>query len=142
MTGEFLNAGEAAAYPVDETFPGYTLGYNRPLLAHRVRDVLTLVKGNSLVPKVNTVHLVGTGDAGLPVLLARATLDSGVVRCLADLNGFAFSSVNSTADPHLLPGALKYGGISGLTITAATCNFSLSSSPAFSTLSPNVFAKS
>jgi len=119
LTGEYLGSGEVASYPIDEKFPGYTLGYNRPLLAHRVRDVLTLVKAASLHPDVKTVNLIGTGDAGLTVLLARAVIDSGVDRCLADLNGFAFSSVTTPSDAHLLPGALKYGGVGGLTIPAA-----------------------
>ncbi len=125
LTGEYLGAGEAPSYKVDEGFPGYTFGYNRPLLAHRVRDVLTLIKAASLHEEVKTVHLVGTGDAGLPVLLARSVIDSGVSRCLADLNGFAFSSVKAVDDPRLLPGALKYGGIGGLTITAAEGETSL-----------------
>ncbi len=118
LTGEYLNAGEAPSYKVDEGFPGYTFGYNRPLLAHRVRDVLTLVRA-ARHAGVKSVHLVGTGDAGLPVLLARSVIDSDVDRCLADLHGFAFSSVKTVDDPRLLPGALKYGGLGGLTITAA-----------------------
>ena len=119
LTGEYLSAGETASYPIDEKFPGYTVGYNRPLLAHRVRDVLTLIRASTLHPEVKSVHLVGTGGAGLTVLLARASIDSGVTRCLADLNGFAFSSVTTVNDPHFLPGALKYGGVGGLTIPAA-----------------------
>lgn len=119
LTGEFLKNGEKATYAIDEKFPPYTLCYNWPLLSHRVRDVLTLIQTASSHPEIRSVHLVGTGDAGLTALLARATIDSGVERCLADLNGFAFSSVKTPSDPHLLPGALKYGGVGGLTITAA-----------------------
>jgi hypothetical protein len=70
-------------------------------------------------PEIRSVQLVGTGDAGLTTLLARSTIDSGVTKCLSDLNGFAFASVTTPSDPHLLPGALKYGGVGGLTITAA-----------------------
>ena len=59
------------------------------------------------------------------MLLARSAIDGGVGRCLVDLNGFAFSSVKSVDDPRLLPGALKYGGVGGLTITAAEGETSL-----------------
>lgn len=119
LTGEFVTDGEKATYAIDEKFPPYTLCYNRPLLSHRVRDVLTLIQAASTHPEIRSVHLVGTGDAGLTTLLARAAIDSGVTKCLSDLNGFAFSSVTTPSDPHLLPGALKYGGVGGLTITAA-----------------------
>ena len=125
LTGEYLNAGEAPTYTVDENYPGFTYGYNRPLLAHRVRDILTLIRTATIHPEVKSVHLVGTGEAGLPVLLARSALDGGVGRCLADLNGFAFSSVKTVDDPRLLPGALKYGGVGGLTIPAAEGDTSL-----------------
>lgn len=119
LTGEFLIDGEEASYPVEEQFPGYTYCYNRPLLSHRVRDVLTLVRASKMHPDVRTIHLVGTGDAGLTVLLARSVLGHEVDRSVTDLNGFAFSSVKSVNDPHLLPGSLKYGGVGGLTIPAA-----------------------
>ncbi len=119
LTGEYLNAGESATYKVEAKFDGYTFGYNRPLLSHRVRDVLTLVRAASVNPDVKSIDLVGTGDAGLTVLLARASFDEGVKRTFADLQGFAFSSVQSTSDPRILPGALKYGGLGGLTIGAA-----------------------
>lgn len=119
LTGEFLGEGEAATYKIEEGFPAYTLCYNRPLLAHRVRDLLTIIQAGTLHPDVKSVHLVGTGEGGLIALLARATFDGTVGKCLVDLNGFAFSSVQAASDPHLLPGALKYGGVGGLTITAA-----------------------
>jgi hypothetical protein len=119
LTGEFLNEGESPVYKVEEGFPAYTYCYNRPLLAHRVRDVLTLIRTSTLHPDVKSVHLVGTGDGGLIALLARSTFDGAVGKCLVDLNGFAFSSVSAVSDPRLLPGAVKYGGVGGLTITAA-----------------------
>lgn len=119
LTGEFLSPGAHASYDFRQEYSGYLLGYNRPLLSHRVRDVLTVIRAASLHPDVKSIHLVGTGDAGLPVLLARSVIDAGVQKCLVDLNGFAFSSVKTDDDPHLLPGALKYGGVGGLTITAA-----------------------
>ncbi len=119
LTGEFLYPGAIASYNFRQEYPGYLLGYNRPLLSHRVRDVLTVIRAASLHPDVKSVQLVGTGEAGLPVLLARSVIDADVQRCLVDLNGFAFSSVKTDDDPHLLPGALKYGGVGGLTISAA-----------------------
>src|SRR5260370_30563871 len=60
------------------------------------------------------VHLVGTGEAGTWVILARARAGDEVTRSIADLNGFAFSRITRMDDPMLLPGALKYGGIGGI----------------------------
>jgi hypothetical protein len=119
LTGEFLGDGEAPAVAVDERFPGYTFAYNRPLLANRVRDILTVLGGLEHFPQLKTVHFVGTGDAGPWVLLARALAGERVSRCVVDLRGFGFSKVTSRNDPMLLPGGLKYGGIGGLAAAAA-----------------------
>ena len=42
MTGEFNDAKLPA---VNQQFAGYTFGYNRPLLANRVNDVVTAIRG-------------------------------------------------------------------------------------------------
>ncbi len=125
LTGEFLDPGAYASYDFSQGFSGYLLGYNRPLLSHRVRDLLTVIRAATLHPDVKSIHLVGTGEAGLAVLLARSTLDTGIGRCIVDLEGFEFSSVKREDHPQFLPGALKYGGVGGLTVTAAEGETSL-----------------
>ena len=83
-------------------------------VSNRVRDILTVIGAIRKYPMYKKVHLVGTGDAGPWVILARALAGDEVTRSIADLNGFAFTHVTRMDDPMLLPGALKYGGIGGL----------------------------
>jgi hypothetical protein len=95
---------------VDSKFAGYTFGYNCPLLADRIQDILTAVayaKGLG----IKKVYLVGTGKAGAWVLLARALCGDAVDRCVVDMDGFRFDKVTKTNDEMMLPGALKYGGL-------------------------------
>jgi hypothetical protein len=70
-------------------------------------------------------HLVGTGDAGLWVLLARAVAGDSVKRCIADLKGFGFGKITQLSDPRLLPGGLKYGGIGGLIALSAPADLTI-----------------
>ena len=119
LTGEFVEPGKLPRYPaVNETYHGYTFGYNRPVLSNRVRDILTFLRYlQKQDPK--TIHLVGTGKAGLWVLMARAVAAGKLGRTIVDLRGVGFENVHSAADPMFLPGALKYGGIGGLAALAA-----------------------
>lgn len=105
--------------PVNEGYAGYTFGYNRPLPADRVHDILTAVAAARGHEKAGTINLVGFGEAGPWVMLARGLCNNAVARTAADVNGFRFESVRTTDDPMMLPGALKYGGLSGLTALAA-----------------------
>ena len=45
--------------PVDPTFAGYTYGYNRPLLADQVRDILAAIHAAHALPGTKSVELVG-----------------------------------------------------------------------------------
>lgn len=119
LTGEFLEPGQKAEYQVDAGFPGYTFCYNAPLLAQRVQDILTVVGAAKAHPQVQQVHLVGTGDAGVWALLARAAAGDAISRTIVDLQGFRFANVKDVTDPNLLPGALKFGDIDGLAALTA-----------------------
>jgi hypothetical protein len=120
QTGEFLPEGAAAPVPaVDAGFPGYTFCYNRPLLANRVQDILTVLAAAARHPEVRQVHLVGTGDAGVWTLLARGPAGVVVDRTVVDLQKFEFEQAAQVDHPNLLPGALKYGGLDGLASLAA-----------------------
>jgi hypothetical protein len=113
-------AAEAlASRKVDDGFPGYTFGYNRPLVSERVHDILTLVRAATLHQEVQRVHLVATGEAGPWGLLAAALARDRLASTTADLRGFSFAQVSESADPMLLPGALRYGDIGGLAALAA-----------------------
>ncbi len=103
---------------VDAKFAGYTFGYNRPLLSERVHDILTAIAVAKAHPQTKRVHLVGWESAGPWVVLARALCGDAVDRTAVDLDGFRFDKVHSNDDQMMLPGALKYGGLSAF---AALC---------------------
>jgi dienelactone hydrolase len=98
-------------YPVDKTFAGFTYGYNRSVLAQRVHDILTLIAFGQSLLKAKRADLVGWGEAGPWVVLAKALAGDAVTRTAADLNQFRFEAVTATDDPMMLPGAVKYGGL-------------------------------
>ncbi len=104
---------------VDRKYAGFTFGYNRPLLAQQVHDVLTAVAFAKGHDKTKAVHLVGWEKAGPCVLLARALCGDAVARTAADGDGFRFEEVRSPGDERMLPGALKYGGLPALAGLAA-----------------------
>ncbi len=96
--------------------PAYTYGYNHPLFAKRVHDVLTLVqfcRTNEAHPP-KQVRLVAAGS-GVPFALAAQFLAKRVLAApqIADTD-FRFATVTDWTDAHLLPGALKYGDIPAL----------------------------
>lgn len=127
LTGEHLSApGAVQEYKVDRGFPGYTFGYNRPLISERVRDIVTALVASRKHPLVKKVHIVGSGEGGAWALLARALVGDTVDRCVVDLGGFSFSKITEATNPNLLPGALRYGGLGGLASLAAPAPLTLS----------------
>jgi dienelactone hydrolase len=118
LAPDVLRTGESAAAkaePVNATYAGFTFGYNRPLLAERVHDILTAVAFARGHEKTKAVHLAGFEAAGPWVLLARALCGDAVARTAADVNQFRFDEVRDVNDPMMLPGAVKYGGLPALT---------------------------
>lgn len=108
LTGEY---GDATPRAIDSRYAGYTFGYNRPLLADRIHDILTAVAFARGEKGVETVHLVGWEKAGPWTLLARGLCGDAVTRTAADVDGFRFEKVRKVDDEMMLPGALKYGGL-------------------------------
>jgi dienelactone hydrolase len=110
---ECLRTGKAAnakRTPVNKNFAGYTFGYNRPLLAERVHDILTAV-GFAQGQGAKEINLLGQESAGPWVVLARGLCGDAVARTAADLNQFRFETILSVEDDMMLPGGLKYGGL-------------------------------
>ena len=113
---ELLGDGEKALpkpKPVDPKFAGFTFGYNRPIASERVRDLLTVVRVVKSDPFTKGVRIYGQGEAGPVALLAAALSDGAVDAAYCDIGEFSFSGMTSTADPMLVPGALKFGGLGG-----------------------------
>jgi dienelactone hydrolase len=119
LTGEF---GDAKLQPVAkswEGYAGYYYGYNRPLLANRVHDILTAVAMAKGVTRAKSVDLVGFDKAGPWVLLARGLCGEAVARTAADIDGFRFEKVPTLYNEMMLPGGVKYGGLGAFAALAA-----------------------
>jgi len=93
-------------------YAGFTLCYNRSLLAQRVCDLVDAIVTARKESPGKSVHLLATDHQGTAALLALCLAD-GVDRAAIDLNEFDFDKVTRPDDPMLLPGALKYGGVYG-----------------------------
>lgn len=95
-------------------YEGFVNGYNRAVIAERAHDLLSAVALAKGWSGTSRVKLAGFGEAGAWSLLARAAAGDMIDRAAIDLNGFDFDAIQSPSDPLLLPGALKYGGMSGI----------------------------
>ncbi len=111
LTGEFQTTTRPTVKDQDK-FSAYNDGYNRTVLANRVRDLLTLV-AFAQSDKPAAIHLVAFDRAGVWALLARSLAGDVITRAAIDLAGFDFTQVRQPDDEMMLPGALKYGGILG-----------------------------
>ncbi|MEZ6034719.1 MAG: alpha/beta hydrolase family protein [Planctomycetaceae bacterium] len=116
LTGDFTeNHQPVAQMPVvanPREFAGYTLGYNHPLFAQRVHDVLTCVS-NTKYHEQNPekIHVVGVNGAGIIAAAAGAIAGNAVNSIAVDTEGFRFASITEIRDVNLLPGAVKYGDV-------------------------------
>jgi len=112
LTGEFQ--AQRPTIKDQDKFSAYNDGYNRTVLANRVRDLLTLV-AFAQADKPTGIRLVAFDRAGVWALLARSLAGDVITRAAIDLAGFDFTQVRQPDDDMMLPGALKYGGILGFT---------------------------
>jgi dienelactone hydrolase len=113
--GEFLAGGPMTDQPLVKTnreSAAFTYGYNAPLFAQRVHDVLTLISfvaHDEHAPK--EITLVGLNGAGPVAAAARAQAGDRIARAVVDTRGFRFAALKSYRHPDFLPGALKYGDL-------------------------------
>ena len=97
-----------------------TFGYNPPLFAQRVHDLLSLVafaRGGEIAAR--RVDLVGLNGAGPWVAAARAIAGGAIDRAVIDTAGFRFANLTEIDDPDFLPGGAKYGDLSGIIALSA-----------------------
>ena len=99
----------------------YTFGYNRPLFAQRVHDVLTMVRlGQTHEQGAQKIHLVGLGPIAGPIAAgARAQAGGAIDKAAIDTGGFRFASLTRFGDPMFVPGAVKYGDVPALVALGA-----------------------
>ena len=110
-------------------YAGYTFGYNYPLFAQRVHDVLSLVSFARNTLGAAKVHLVGLGGAGHWVLAARAQARAAIDRAAADTGGFRFAGLTAIDDPDFLPGGAKYLDLPGIAALSAPLPLWLAGEP-------------
>ncbi len=124
-TGELMPAGASAPLRnrkvnTNRQFAGFTYGYNHPLFAQRVHDILTLVafvRGDD--HKADKVHVVGLNSAGPWAAAAKFIAGPAIDRTAIDTAGFRFASLTEFDDPQFLPGAVKYGDVPSLLALSA-----------------------
>jgi len=120
--GEFTVDGKPLSQQrlVTKDYAGYTYGYNSPLFAQRVHDILSVVSYlKSSGAPAEKVHLVGFGGAGHWVAAARAQAGDAIERTVIDTAGFRFAKLSTLDDPDFLPGAVKYFDLPGMLSLAA-----------------------
>jgi len=120
--GETTPDGKSISHQrlVRDDYAGYTFGYNPPLFAQRVHDLLKVVgfTRSSLVPDGQLVVIGLKGSAHWvagTLAQARDMINLGIV----DTGGFRFQSVNAFDDPNFFPGTAKYLDLPGLLSLAA-----------------------
>lgn len=100
----------------------YTYGYNSPVFAQRVQDVLSAISAaaNSLPNnpaaegRPPLIDLVGIDGGAAWVAAAKAQVGDAVEGVAADTLGFRFAGAKSIDDPDFWPGAVKYGDLPAL----------------------------
>jgi dienelactone hydrolase len=94
---------------------GFPATYYRTELARQIQDILDILGSTAVAGDATKVRLVGIGDAGLPVLLARASAGSSVRTALTIVD---LSNVDGAlaARPH--PGLSRLGGWIGAALLA------------------------
>jgi dienelactone hydrolase len=101
-------------------YAGFTFGYNYPLLAQRVHDILSVVayvRGPRL--GAEKVSLAGLEGAGHWVAAACAQSGAAIDDAAIDTAGFRFAAVTTIDDPDFLPGGAKYLDLPGMLALAA-----------------------
>jgi len=121
--GEFVADGTPFAHvrlASPRAHAGYTFGYNQPLPAERVQDVLTAVRAaRGRVGPDGLVLLIGRGPSSGLAAGARMLARSEIDRAVFDVAGFRFASAARIDDPTFLPGAVKYGDVPALVALGA-----------------------
>ncbi|HEX7376073.1 MAG TPA: acetylxylan esterase [Pirellulales bacterium] len=122
--GEFLAPGQPPLknrrVNNPREFAGFTYGYNHPLFAQRVHDILTLISfARHDEHKPERVDLIGLNGAGPWVAAAAAVAGDAVDRVAIDTAGFRFQRLTAFDDAAFLPGIVKYGDLPALLALAA-----------------------
>ncbi len=105
----------------ERSYSAFTFGYNRPLVADRSADLLSIV-AHAINRKPNDVRILGTDGSASWVAPAAALAGSAVARVAVDTGGFRFGDVRSYRDANFIPGAVKYGDLPVLSSAAGAAS--------------------
>ena len=125
LQGEYLADGKAPEQNREvkgnREFAGYTYGYNSPLFAQRVHDLLTtIVFCANFERKPEKIDIVGLSPQAGPIVAAARSQAGGLVRRAAiDTHGFRFGKLLDYRDVMFLPGGAKYGDLPGMLALSA-----------------------
>jgi len=100
-------------------YAAFTYGYNDPLFAQRVHDILSAVSYARHSLKAERVDVVGLNGAGHWVAAARAQAGKAIDRAVIDTAGFRFAHLTTFDDADFLPGAVKYLDLPGMLALSA-----------------------
>jgi len=91
----------------------FFLGYNPSPIARHAHDLLSSIRevGN---PEGSRAVVRAQGDDAPAALVVCAIAEDDLERSRIDLKGFDFDQIRGLNDPRLFPGALKYGGVRGI----------------------------
>jgi hypothetical protein len=121
--GEFLNEGKfetTLTVKNPRESAAYTFGYNHAVFAHRVHDVLTVIKLIRSEPgKVKQLDAVAIDGTGPMLAAARTQSGDAIRRAAIGTGGFRFGNVLDLRSPDFLPGGAKYGDLPGLLALSA-----------------------
>lgn len=92
-------------------YGGFWLGYNRAPVAQRAHDLLTLLLWLRSWSKIKHVTLIAKERAAVSALIAGAIDRAKIDDLQIDIGDFDFANITDDADPMLLPGIEKFGGV-------------------------------
>jgi len=103
-----------------DRYLGYTLGYNHPLFAQRVHDVLSVIAyAQGSRRGSERIVLMGMHGSGAWAAAARAQAGAAVDEAVIDTGGFRFAKLSALDDPEMLPGGAKYLDLPGILALSA-----------------------
>ncbi|GAB4128587.1 hypothetical protein JCM17478_05240 [Thermopirellula anaerolimosa] len=115
--GEFTSDGEPwkrARLVKTDDFAGFTFGYNPPLFAQRVHDLLSVTRYLRDRYPTDKLWMIGLEGAGRWVAAARVQAGEAVDLAVCDDGDFRFVHVTEMDDPDFLPSAAKFGDLPAL----------------------------
>ena len=110
-----------------EGYAGFQYGYNPSFFAERVRDALTMIAmiRDNEQHRTERIQVHGLEGAGIIAAAATALARDAVSELHVRTDGFRFAKLTDVWDVNFLPGAVKYGDITGILSLCAPVKMTL-----------------